>query len=268
MTWQHQGRQTLEDREDHLESLINLLADFGASENDLERVRHVKPSNQDIGATHLAADEDEKHNLGLDHAVDETREQLRLVRTEVVMLGRETLEANGELDVTRSDNVLDLEVGELGVEAELLDDAGVLARRQLRVIFRLGTGDDHLATGEDQGGGLGLANAHDNGRETLRVVLQSWVRPSPTETQPLCCQSRPMRTSAFLACRAIVLRSKRQSRLTVATMFLRAVSPQSTLNSEQDSYWSVGVNPLTTPPGGAPGVVAGVAGVTPVPFAA
>lgn len=37
----------------------------------------------------------------------------------------EALEPDRELDVARADDVLDLELGELGVEAELLDDARV-----------------------------------------------------------------------------------------------------------------------------------------------
>jgi hypothetical protein len=153
------GRLTLQHRVDHLKSLVDLLANFGTSQDN------------------LAADEDEEHNLWLDHAVNETREQLRLVGTEVVMLGRKTFEADGELDVARSDNVLDLEIGELGVEAELLDDAGVLARGKLRVILRLGASDNHLAAREDKCGGLRLTNTHDDSRETLRVVLscgQTW----------------------------------------------------------------------------------------------
>lgn len=112
---------------DHLEGLVDLLPDLCARQDD------------------LAGHEDEQHDLGLDHTIDQTREQLRLVRAEVVMLGGQTLEADGELDVARADNVLDLEVGELGVEAELLDDARILARRQLGVIFRLRTRYDHLA---------------------------------------------------------------------------------------------------------------------------
>ena len=144
---------TLKDGVDHLKGLVDLLADLGASEND------------------LAAHEDEEHNLGLDHAVDETGEELRLVGAEVVMLGGQTLETDGELDVARADNVLDLEVGELGIEAELLDDAGVLARSKLRVVLGLGTSDNHLAAGEDQSRGLGLADSHDDGSETLGIVL-------------------------------------------------------------------------------------------------
>lgn len=141
---------TLKHGIDHLECLVDLLSHLGTGEDD------------------LAADEDKKHNLGLNHAVDETGEQFRLVRAEVVMARSETLQANGELDIARADNVLDLEVRELGIEAKLLDDTGVLAGRKLRIILRLGTGDDHLARSEDQGSGLGLTNTHDDGSETLR----------------------------------------------------------------------------------------------------
>lgn len=152
-------------RVDHFEGLVDLLTHFRAGKDD------------------LAADEDQEHNLGLDHAVDETREQLGLVRAEVVMLGSKTLETDGELDVARTDNVLNLEVRELGVETELLDDTSVLARRKLRVIFGLGTGDNHLAAGEDQGSGLGLTNTHDNRSKTLGVILFAAVRqPWPRQT--------------------------------------------------------------------------------------
>jgi len=72
--------------------LVDLLADLGTSQDD------------------LAADEDEQDDLGLHHAVDETREELRLVGRESVMARGKTLQANGELDVAGADNVLDLEV--------------------------------------------------------------------------------------------------------------------------------------------------------------
>ena len=39
-----------------------------------------------------------------------------------------------ELDVARADDVLDLEISELGIEAELLNDSCVFARRQARVL--------------------------------------------------------------------------------------------------------------------------------------
>ena len=84
-----------------------------------------------------------------------------------MVLRRQTLQTDGELDVARPDDVLDLEVGELRVEPELLDDAGVFAGRELRIVLRLGTSHDHLARGEDEGRGLGLADTHDDSSETL-----------------------------------------------------------------------------------------------------
>src|SRR5262249_40166655 len=134
---------------DHLKGLVDLFADLCASQNN------------------LAAHKDEQDNLRLHHAVDEAGEELRFVGAKVVMLARQAFEADRELDVARADNVLDLKVRKLGVEAELLDDAGVFARRELRVVLRLGTSDDHLARREDQGGRLGLADAHDDGCKTL-----------------------------------------------------------------------------------------------------
>lgn len=92
---------------------------------------------------------------------------LWLVTAELPVAVRESLQANGELDVTTADDVLDLEFRELCVEAELLHDAGVLAGRETRVVLGLCTGDDHLARGEDEGGRLRVADTHDDGRETL-----------------------------------------------------------------------------------------------------
>lgn len=144
---------------DELECLVDLLADLGTSQDD------------------LAGDEDQEDNLWLHHAVDETREELRLVGAEHVVTASKAFETDRELDVTRADNVLDLEVGELCVEAELLDDTSVLARGKLAVILGLGTGDDHLARGEDQGGRLGLTDTHDDGGETLGDMLAEGRKP-------------------------------------------------------------------------------------------
>jgi len=115
----------------------------------------------------LAADEDEKHNLWLHHTVDQTREQLRLIGAKVMMLGGETFETDGELDVTRADDVLDLEVGEFSIEAKLLDNTRVFARRKLGIIFGLCSSYNHLAGGEDQGGRFRFTDTHDDGCETL-----------------------------------------------------------------------------------------------------
>jgi hypothetical protein len=51
------------------------------------------------------------------------------------MFTRETLQTDWETHITRPNNVLDLEVGEFRIEAELLDDASILARCKLAVIF-------------------------------------------------------------------------------------------------------------------------------------
>jgi len=138
-----------EHRVDELERLVDLLANLGTSQD------------------YLAGHEDKEDDLRLHHAVDETGEQLRLVRAEHVVTACQAFQTDGELDVARADNVLDLEVRELRVEAEFLDDTGVLAAGKLAVILGLGTSDDHLAGGEYQSGRLGLTDTHNDGGETL-----------------------------------------------------------------------------------------------------
>ena len=110
----------------------------------------------------------------------EEEAHLWLVTAELTVRVRQTLETDGELDVTRADDVLDLELGELGVEAKLLDNTRILARRQTRVIFGLGTRDDHLARREDERRGLRVTNTHDDGGETLE---RSTTERSPTASQ-------------------------------------------------------------------------------------
>ena len=56
-----QTSHTLKHRIDHLKRLIDLLAHLGPCQDD------------------LATDEDQEHDLRLDHTVDETRKQLRLI---------------------------------------------------------------------------------------------------------------------------------------------------------------------------------------------
>ena len=64
----------------------------------------------------------------------ETRKELGFVGAEVVMARRKTFETDREFDIARADDVLDLEVRELGIKAELLNNSCVLARRQARVL--------------------------------------------------------------------------------------------------------------------------------------
>jgi len=58
-----------------------------------------------------------------------------------------------------------------GIEPELLYYSSVFPTCQLAVVLGLCTRHHHLARGEDQCRGLGLTNAHDDSRESLRVVL-------------------------------------------------------------------------------------------------
>lgn len=139
---------------DRLECLVDLLSDFGTCEHD------------------LTADEYQQNNLGLDHSVDKTREELRLVRAERVMLSSKTFKSNWESNVARADDVLNLEVSELGVEAELLNDSSIFSASKLRVVLRLSTSDDHLARGEDQSSRLWFSNSHDDSSESLGVGQQ------------------------------------------------------------------------------------------------
>lgn len=79
----------------------------------------------------------------------------------------QTLEADGEVDVARPDNILDLKIGEFRIEPKLLDDTRVFATRELAIVFRLGTSHDHLTRGKHEGGRLWLSYTHNYGRETL-----------------------------------------------------------------------------------------------------
>ena len=196
---------TRKHRIDQFERLVDLLTDLSTSEDD------------------LSTDEDKQHDLRLHHAIDKTGEQFRFVGTEVVMATSQTLQADGELDVARTHDVLDLEIRELGIETKLLNDTCVFSGSQLRVILRLGTSNHHLAGGEDQSGRLRLSDTHDHGRETLLEEKRT-VQPHYALTyqaQGGVENNTLGLYSAFLAWRAIVFKSKRQSRLTVATMFLQ-----------------------------------------------
>lgn len=80
---------------------------------------------------------------------------------------RESFQPDGELDIAAPHNVLDLKVCEFGREAQLLDDAGVLAGSKFGVVLRLGPRDNHLARGEDEGSRLWLTDAHDDSSKAL-----------------------------------------------------------------------------------------------------
>ena len=150
--WQG-GEHTGKHRVDQLERLVDLFSHLGPGQHN------------------LAADEDQQNDFGLHHAIDETGEQLGLIRAKVVMTAGKAFKADREFDVARANDVLDLEIRELGVEPKLLNDPSIFAGRELRVVFGLCASDNHLARGEDQSCGLRFADAHNNGRETLDMDL-------------------------------------------------------------------------------------------------
>lgn len=144
---------TREHRVDRLECLIDFFANFRTSEDD------------------LPADEDQQNDLRFVHAVDKTGEQFGLVGAEVVMAASQSFEADGELDVARANDILNLEVREFGIEPEFLDDASVFTRGKFGIVFRLCASDDHLAGGKDKSGRLRVTDAHYNSCETLEKRL-------------------------------------------------------------------------------------------------
>ena len=82
------------------------------------------------------------------------------------------LQADGEANVGRPDDVLDLEIDvRLRFESHPLHDVGKLARRQGRIVRRLGPRHAHLARREDEGRGARLPEAHDDGREAAGIEL-------------------------------------------------------------------------------------------------
>ena len=82
------------------------------------------------------------------------------------------LQADGKAHVGRPDDVLDLEIDvRLRFESHPLHDVGKLARRQGRIVRRLGPRHAHLARREDEGRGARLPEAHDDGREAAGIEL-------------------------------------------------------------------------------------------------
>jgi len=134
---------------------------------------------------------------------------------------RQTLQPDRKPHITTADNVLNLEFLELGVEAQLLDDSRVFTGGETRVVLGLGPGNDHLSGSEDQSGGLGVTNTHDDGSETLLTEAKSSVLSQTSLGVKAFNTKHTLGLySAFLACIAIVFRSSLIPKFTVATMFL------------------------------------------------
>ena len=88
---------------------------------------------------------------------------------------RETLQSDREPHITTADDVLDLELLELGVEAQLLDNPRVFTGSETRIVLGFGSSDNHFPGSEDQSGSLGVSDTHDDGCETLFTEATSGV---------------------------------------------------------------------------------------------
>jgi len=76
---------------DSVERGINLFSDLSTSQNNFPRYK------------------DEQHDLGFDHAVDETRKELWFITAELPVAVCQSFQPNGELDIATTHNVLNLE---------------------------------------------------------------------------------------------------------------------------------------------------------------
>ena len=144
----------LEHHVDSLECELDVISGFGTREYDLPRGEY------------------EKDDFWLNHAIDQPREKFGLIGAKLLVAVAQVLQRYGELDITRADDVLDLEILEFDVVAgHLLNHFRVLLGRVSRLILALGASDDHLARGKDQGCGLGVTDADNDGGETFWVVF-------------------------------------------------------------------------------------------------
>jgi len=107
----------LQGREDVLNRLVQLAAILRSGKNN------------------LSTDEDEQDDFGIEHAVDQAREQLGFVRAELLMVLVEALEHQWEANVARRDYVLNREAQELHGEPNLENDLRKFASRFFGEIF-------------------------------------------------------------------------------------------------------------------------------------
>lgn len=84
----------------------------------------------------------------------------------------QVLQRYREFDITRTDNVLHLEILELDVIAShLFNHFRILFGCVSRLILAFGSGDYHFPRRKDEGCGLRVTDANDHGSETLRVIF-------------------------------------------------------------------------------------------------
>uniref|UniRef100_A0A7C8YNH9 Uncharacterized protein n=1 Tax=Opuntia streptacantha TaxID=393608 RepID=A0A7C8YNH9_OPUST len=91
-----------------LKGSISLFSHFCSSYNNLSRYKY------------------KKHDFGLFHSIDQTREKLWFItRKGTVSVGK-PFQSDREFNITRSHYVLDFEILEFGRKSQLLNNSGIL----------------------------------------------------------------------------------------------------------------------------------------------
>lgn len=86
------------------------------------------------------------------------------------MARSKTFKTDREFNITGADNILDLEIREPGIKAKLLNNTGIFARGQLKIIFRLSTSNNHLARCKNESSYLGLTDTYNDSGKTLHIA--------------------------------------------------------------------------------------------------
>lgn len=97
-------------------------------------------------------------------------------RAEMTVRVSKTFKSNWEAHITRANNILNLEIGELARKAQLLNDTSIFTCCQLWIIFRLCSCHYHFARCKDQGSCFWFSNTHNDGGKTLII---RWVYQCP-----------------------------------------------------------------------------------------
>jgi hypothetical protein len=145
--------ETSQNRINAFESFVNFFADLGSGQDD------------------FAGDENEQHHPRSDHSVDQSGKEFWFITAKLRMLQDQSFQSDIEFDIATSHHVLNFEIRELGVKAQLLDDTGVLPRGQLGFALAFGAGTHHFARAENQGGRSRLTDPHNDGRKPFGIVL-------------------------------------------------------------------------------------------------
>ena len=118
---------TLKDWQYLFVSVINLLTISGSSKHD------------------LSAHKDQNHNLWVHDPINQPWENLRFIVTKCVVSAGQSLEHDGETNITAAYDVLNLEFFELDLKSKVFDRFSELFGSCLGLLFRLCSSADHLA---------------------------------------------------------------------------------------------------------------------------